>query len=157
MTEIERIVDQLQRAFDGDAWHGPSLVQLLSGVDASQATARPISLAHSIFELVLHIAAWEGAGKRRLEGDPAQLKASEDWPPVNDTTEAAWEQAKQQLMTTHNELLDAVKTIDASRLDQPIIKDPAVSYSTVYVTLQGVVQHGLYHAGQIAILKRALA
>jgi len=28
--------------------------------------------------------------------------------------------------------------------------------STVYVTLHGVIQHDLYHAGQIAMLKKGL-
>ena len=32
MTEINRIVDQLDRALNGEAWHGPHLEELLHGV-----------------------------------------------------------------------------------------------------------------------------
>jgi len=53
-------------------------------------------------------------------------------------------------------LLDAVAAVDDSKLNEPIIKDPNTPFSTVYVTLHGGVQHDLYHAGQIAILKKAL-
>ena len=156
VTERERIRDQFRRAFDGEAWHGPSVLQLLKGIDAQQAAAHPIPGAHSIWELTLHIAAWESACKRRLEGDPAQLSDAEDWQPVDDTSDAVWKSAKQYLLDTHRELLDAIARLDESRLDEPIINDPNTPFSSVYVTLHGGVQHTLYHAGQIAMLKKAL-
>ena len=156
MTEVERIADQLRRAFEGEAWHGPSVLKLLEGIEATQAAAHPIPAAHSIWELVLHIAAWKDAGKRRLEGDRARLTDAEDWPSVTDTTEQAWKGTRQKLIDCQTKLLDAVSRLDESRLDEPIIKDPSTPFSSVYVTLQGVVQHDLYHAGQIAILKKAL-
>lgn len=155
-TEVERIRDQFRRAFDGDAWHGPSVRQLLEGITAQQAAAHPIPGAHSIWQLTLHIAAWERACRRRLEGDPAQLTDAEDWQPINDTSEAAWESTKQQLIDNHRELMDAIAKVDDARLNEPIIKDAATPFSSVYVTLHGGVQHDLYHAGQIAMLKKAL-
>jgi hypothetical protein len=75
---------------------------------------------------------------------------------MNDTSEASWETTKQQLTNTHRELLDAIANLDTSRLNEPIITNSTTSYSSVYVTLHGGVQHDLYHAGQIAILKKAL-
>ena len=72
MTEIDRILDQLKRAFEGHAWHGPSLKELLNGVTAQQAHARPLANAHSIWELVQHIAVWEDVGRRRLGGETRQ-------------------------------------------------------------------------------------
>ena len=155
-SEVERISDQFRRAFDGEAWHGPSVLKILEGVTAQQAAAHPIPGAHSIWELTLHIAAWERACRRRLEGDPAQLTDAEDWEPINDTSEAAWENTKQQLIENHRELLNAIAKVDELRLNEPIIKNPQVPYSSVYVTLHGGVQHDLYHAGQIAMLKKAL-
>ena len=155
-TEVERIRDQFRRAFEGEAWHGPSVLSLLDGVTAQQAASHPIPGAHSIWQLTLHIAAWERACRRRLEGDPAQLTDLEDWQPINDTSEAAWERTKQQLIDNHRALMDAVARVDDARLDEPIIKDSSTQFSSVYVTLHGGVQHDLYHAGQIAMLKKAL-
>lgn len=155
-TEVERIRDQCRRAFDGEAWHGPSVLQLLNGITAQQAASHPIPGAHSIWELTLHIAAWESACRRRLEGDRAQLTDAEDWQPINDMSEAAWESTKQSLIENHRELLNAIGKLDESRLNEPIIKDPNTPFSSVYVTLHGGVQHDLYHAGQIAMLKKAL-
>jgi len=152
MTEVERILDQFRLAFEGNAWHGPALLELLAGVSAADAGARPVPSAHSIWEIVLHIAAWKSACKRRLEGDRAQLTDAEDWPAVSQTNDGAWQDAKDTLLRTHHQLLEAISRLDGSRLDTPIIED----MSSVYITLQGVVQHDLYHSGQIAILKRAL-
>lgn len=156
MSEVDRIRDQFRRAFDGEAWHGPSVMALLDGVTAEQAAARPIAGAHTIWELTQHIRAWEGACLRRLNGDPAQLPDSEDWVALNDFSEASWEQTKQALADTHNQLLEKISSLDDARLDQPIMDHPEIPFSSTYVTLHGGVQHDLYHAGQIAILKKAL-
>jgi len=155
-TERERISDQFRRAFEGEAWHGPSVLSLVEGVTAEQAAAHPVAGAHSIWELVLHIEAWERACKRRLKGDRAQLSTEEDWAIVSDHSEAAWEKAKQKMIETHTDLIEAIGSLDESRLDKPIIDDPTIPYSSTYVTLHGGVQHDLYHAGQIAMLKKAL-
>lgn len=155
MTEIERILDQLKRAYEGNAWHGPSVREVLAGVTAQQAHSRPLQNAHSIWELVHHIAVWEDAGRRRLEGDRAEINISspDDWPPADDLSEAAWDQAKAALDRGHEALRKAIAGLDESRLDEPIL----AGLSTVYVTLHGVIQHDLYHAGQIAMLKKALS
>jgi uncharacterized damage-inducible protein DinB len=154
MSEIDRILDQLKRAYEGNAWHGPSIKESLNGVTAEQARRRPLKNAHSIWELVHHIAVWEDVGRRRLQGDPAEVPISspEDWPPADDATDAAWEKAKAALDRGHQALVEAIAQVPESRLDEPILEGK----SSVYVTLHGVIQHDLYHAGQIAILKKAL-
>ena len=96
----------------------------------------------------------EDVGRRRLEGDPAEVPISspEDWPPAGDASEAAWDSAKAALERGHQSLVDAISRVPESRLDEPILEGK----STVYVTLHGVIQHDLYHAGQIAMLKKAV-
>ena len=155
MTEIKRILDQLKRAYEGGAWHGPSVREVLADVSAEQAHARPITGGHTIYELVRHIAVWEDAARRRLKGDRAQIAISspEDWPPQDDASEAAWEQAKAALDLGQQALIETIAGIDESKLDEPIME----GMSSIYVTLHGVIQHDLYHAGQVAILKKALS
>jgi uncharacterized damage-inducible protein DinB len=153
MTETERIADQLNRAFVGEAWHGPAVMEILAGITPQQAAAHPIAGAHSIWELVLHITAWTNAVLRRLQGDPAQLTDAEDFPAVTASDERAWEQARVTIKQAHDELRSAILLIEDSRLDRPIIE----GMSSVYVNLHGVIQHSLYHAGQIALLKKAFS
>ena len=151
MTEIERIVDQLQKAIDGRAWHGPPLMPLLSDVDAQQAVARPLKERHTIWELVLHINAWRDKVRRVLGGEEMEsLPDEEDWSPVDDTSDEAWAKAVEELKRVHEVLIEAVSGFSESRLDETV---PGASY-TFYSMLHGLVQHDLYHAGQIAILKK---
>jgi len=153
MSEVERLVDQLNRAFVGEAWHGPAVIDILEGITASQAASHPVAGGHSIWELALHLTAWTRAGSRRLRGDRAQLSDAENFPPVTDSGERAWEEARQSIRLAYEELRDAILSLEDSRLDQPIME----GMSSVYVTLHGVIQHSLYHAGQIAILKKAFS
>jgi uncharacterized damage-inducible protein DinB len=150
-SEAGRIADQLRRAFDGSAWHGPALLALLEDVDAATAAAKPFENVHSIWELVLHIAAWDGAVHRRIGGSKAQLKGRDNFPPVPRPTEANWGQAMAGVALVHEVLVNTVESLPDSRLWERV---PGKKYD-FYHMLHGVVQHELYHAGQIAILKKA--
>ncbi len=152
-SEAARIADQLRRAFDGDAWHGDSLFEILDGVTAAQAAARPIARAHTIWELVLHIAAWDDAVLRRLGGAAVTLSDAENFPPVTETSDAAWRKTLAEVRRVHEELVSAVAALADSRLNE-IVPGKKGAHYTFYYMLHGVVQHELYHAGQIALLKK---
>lgn len=152
MDEVARIRDQLRRSVEGDAWHGPALRELLADVTPEEAAARPVDGAHGIGELVLHVAAWQDAARRRLEGVPLAEPEQGDWPEVPGPGAAGWEETLRALDRSYRALLEALERVDAARLDEPVLP----GFSSVYVLLHGVVQHNLYHAGQIALLKRAL-
>jgi uncharacterized damage-inducible protein DinB len=155
MSQTARIADQLRRAFGGEAWHGDSLFEILEGVTAARAAARPIKSAHTIWELVLHIAAWDGAVLRRLGGVAVTLSDAQNFPPVTDASEAAWRKALAQVRRVHEELVAAVAALPDSRLDEIVPgKENEGAHYTFYYMLHGVVQHELYHAGQIALLKK---
>ncbi len=87
-SEGVRIAEQLRRAFYGSAWHGPALLELLKDVDAATAAAKPLPDVHSIWELVLHVAVWDDAALRRLDGDKWQPTGVTNFPPVTKPTEA---------------------------------------------------------------------
>lgn len=153
VSEAGRIADQLRRAFDGSAWHGPALLELLEDVDAVAATAKPLKGVHSIWELVLHVAAWDAAARRRLAGEKTQPTGSDNFPLVRRTTAANWQRAVREVAQTHRELVKTVEALPDSRLWERV---PGKRYD-FYHMLHGVAQHELYHAGQIAILRKALA
>jgi uncharacterized damage-inducible protein DinB len=149
--EPARIADQLRRAFDGSAWHGPALLELLEGIDAVSAAARPLPNVHSIWELVLHIAVWDEAAIRRLAGEKWQPTGTANFPLMPKPTEAAWRKAISETKRTHDRLVKTVAGLPESRLRD---RCPGKRYD-FYHLLHGVAQHELYHAGQIAILKKA--
>jgi uncharacterized damage-inducible protein DinB len=150
MNEIEKIEDQLRRAFEGEAWHGPSLQELLADVTAEQAVARPLVHAHSIWEIVLHLIAWDDTVRRRLEGEGMDNPLEGDWPPVTEQSEAAWSKTLERMKNNHTQLRLTISRFPSSRLNEQL----AGSKWSAYLTLHGSIQHYLYHAGQIALLKK---
>ena len=149
MTEVERIGDQLRRSLEGDAWHGPALLEVLKDVSPETAATRPIAEAHTIWELVLHVKYWQDVVRFIVAGEEHELSEEENFPKIADEGTDAWDRAVASLVDSEKLLRDAILGLDDSRLeDRPKTK-------TVYELLHGVVQHNLYHAGQMALLKRA--
>ena len=150
-SEVARIADQLRRSFEGGAWHGPALMEVLEGVTAKQAAAHPVAGAHSIWELVLHLRAWTEVQIERLAGKVVEKPEAGDFPAVTDTSEKAWREALRKLEKVHRALIAAVDKLPKSRLQE---KAPNRDH-TIYFMLHGQVQHTVYHTGQIALLKKA--
>jgi uncharacterized damage-inducible protein DinB len=150
--EMVYIANLIKRAVTGPAWHGPALDHVLEGIGAEQAVAHPIANAHSIWELTLHVAAWAEIARARLKGERiADPLADEDWPPVPANPDAAaWGEAQARMRDAYRAL-----AYDARHLDDESMHEnmSGLEYSQ-WVLLHGVVEHGLYHAGQIALLKK---
>lgn len=149
--EIDRIVDQLERAFEGDAWHGSSVSEILGDVSAAEAARRPIEGAHTIWEIVEHTAAWQRTVRERLEGKPLRaLPEEQDWPRPREISEEAWGASLERLRQEYERLCETARRFQDRELDE---RTEGGRY-TVYEMLHGVLQHDLYHAGQIALLKK---
>jgi len=146
-----RLADQLERGFRGGAWHGPAVMELLSGVDEALAQWRPAPASHSIAEIVGHLTYWleetqgQIAGLARPQGEPGS-----DWGPSVLTSKTAWQAAYAALEEAHGRLQTAVLDLAETRLDEA----RSGSDTTIRGLLQGTLQHNAYHAGQIALLRK---
>jgi uncharacterized damage-inducible protein DinB len=150
MSEAERIWDLLQRSFEGnDAWRCPSMRDLLGSLSAQQAAAKPVPNAPSAWEIVLHTTVSERVVLRRLRGEAVEhLPDSEAWPVPAERTPQAWLDAKLAFGEARRALRQAVAGLSDEQLRSTV---PGREY-THYVMLHGVVEHTLYHAGQIEVL-----
>jgi len=149
MREIERILDQLNRAWGGPSWTGVPIRPLLDDLTEEQARAHPLPNAHSIVELAAHMSLWLDVVADRLAGQAKEPTAEEDW---RDGSQLSWSGMVEELENAHSHLSDAIARLTVDDLDKIVV---GRKYTT-YVMLHGVIQHNLYHAGQIAILKKAL-
>lgn len=159
MPEAIRLVDQFERAHDGDSWHGSPVKAILKGVTAEQAARKPANGAHSIWKIVLHMTGWRNEVALRAAGKPAGTPAGGDWPPVGAPTAARWKAALAALDASHEHLVKAVREMSDDQLMKPTNDPrnrPLGTGDSYYETLHGIVQHDAYHAGQIAILKKVL-
>ena len=156
-TEVSRLIDEFERAIDGDAWHGDPVMTILERVTFESANAKPSQAAHSIREIVRHMAAWTNEVRLRLGGKPAGTPKEGDWPPAAGKDETAWRAEIAALTAAHQALVGDLRAFPDARLLEPV-KDPRNRATglgdTLYVTLHGLAQHHAYHAGQIAILAK---
>jgi uncharacterized damage-inducible protein DinB len=152
-SERDRLEEQLRLVFDGEAWHGPSVMEALKDVTAELAAQHPIDGVHSIWELVLHLTWTYGLVLRKLTGHTTWLVATDDWPlaPLPPSGEN-WVGAINTLRELNAQVRRAVTRFPEDRLDDLPVEDPRHSAYTQFI---GLTQHDAYHAGQIVLLKRA--
>lgn len=150
MTLKETAAAHLQRIIRGPSAHGPALHELIDDVTEEQAKAKPLAGAHSIAELVAHITAWIDAIARRLEGETFRTSDVDDFPDVNMLTFA---EVRERLTRAHERLLASVSRLG----DDDFMRNVAGRDYNVLEALNFVADHSLYHAGQIALLKKACA
>jgi uncharacterized damage-inducible protein DinB len=139
----------------GTGWHGgPTPLGALRGVTAEQARWTPAPGRKSIWALALHIAYWNYAVRRLLDGTPSGAfpRSPANWPAVNRRPDsAAWAADRALLRSEHVLLLRAVASMPASRLDRRAPGSRRWSYGELII---GVAAHDAYHTGQIQLLKR---
>ena len=147
------LANHIKRTVAGPMWHGAALAELLENLTAEQAAAHPIPGAHSIWEIVAHVTSWAEIARARVHGerigDPGP---QEDWPPVDASAEAEWAILLRRLSESHRLLAHEVRHLDDAAIEATV---PGLEYK-MYDLLHGVIEHGTYHGGQIALLKKAL-
>jgi hypothetical protein len=152
--ECLRIADQLNRAFSGDAWHGPPLRELLHGITAEQARERPLASAHTVWELTVHMDLYVKAACEAVQGIPMPrwFGAGQDWPQITASEESDWAETTGRLFRNAERLGMAIRKLQDENLQETV---PGRDYDFYYL-FHGIVQHSLYHGGQIAILRKAV-
>jgi uncharacterized damage-inducible protein DinB len=151
MSRSASIIEELKNIHDGDAWHGASLMESLAGITPQQAARRMVGKAHSIWEIVEHISGWESVFCRRLEGQQINEPEAGDFPPVLEVSQQAWEKTLANLAKVHARLLSVVSEITDAMLEKPVANQ---AYSVGFL-LRSLIRHHVYHAGQIALLRKA--
>ena len=150
MNETKRLAEKLDRAVNGEAWHGPSWREVLDGVTYETAVHRPIPEAHTIAEIVMHAGTWNDVVRRRIEGESPQVSDEEDWPPPP-KNEEEWLAAVARLLETGTALSRTIAAFPVGRLEEA---RPGVD-DNWYGLLMGQFQHVIYHAAQVALLGKA--
>jgi hypothetical protein len=156
-TECNRIASQLAHAINGEAWYGNSVQEILTGITAGQACAHPIANAHSIWELVCHLQAWVELSCGAANGTPIPawpgMPQDKDWPVIKQRDESAWRETVNSFLDSYGTLEKVIRSFGDERMESTV-PGRAYNFSRLF---EGMIQHAIYHSGQIAILKKGLA
>lgn len=120
--EVQRLLDTLEEAYRGPAWHGPALRQSLGALAPRDAARRPAGARNSIREIALHAAYWKYAVRRRLTGEKRgsfPLKGS-NWFRRAGADARAWREELRLLDAEHRALCRAVAALRPAPARQPL-------------------------------------
>lgn len=153
------LLENIQPRAGRNAWHGgPTASGAIRGMRVEQALWRPAPGRKCIWDLVVHIAYWKYAVRRRLEGRSGGPLADRfprspaNWAKLPDPAdERAWKSDVELLRAEHLALLDAVAEVPATAYDKPT---PGGKRWTHGELILGIAQHDAYHVGQIQLMKR---
>jgi uncharacterized damage-inducible protein DinB len=152
--EILAIANQLKDAYEGDPWWGRNAGALLGEVDERIAVEKP-SGQHSILELVWHMINWKEFVISRLheiDGKDLHYFETNDWRHLDHAHKSLWHQGVERLRYLHNELINLLEQQGDDLLDQPVAERD-YTYRKLF---NGILQHDIYHLGQIAYIVKVV-
>jgi uncharacterized damage-inducible protein DinB len=152
-TEILFLQEQLKDTFEGDPWFGRNVKALLAESDETIAFEKP-NQQHSILDLVWHMITWREFTISRLRHDEKDLRYFEtnDWRALDPTDKSLLKKGLQRLEETQNELVELMQQQNDAVLTQRV---QGRDYDFRKL-LHGIIQHDIYHSGQIAYLVKLL-
>lgn len=153
--EIQSIVSDLQSVNNGEPWFGRSVYAILEEVDTSKVYIKPGNTEHSLIELLYHMLTWAEFTLKRIEKDPIQDLAvfeKMDWREI-DPAVHNWEKGLAEFKSINEKIVQLL-----NKKDDEFLKE-TVDYRTYNfgVLLKGLIQHHIYHLGQIAYVKKLLS
>jgi uncharacterized damage-inducible protein DinB len=149
------IADKLEQVVKADPWYGPSVMKVLSQIDSSSVSIRK-GEAHTIAEILLHMIAWTEEVTARLQGSEAREPSRGDWP---DPTGKSWSDLVGMFENANESLKQKIKLLPDEKWNEMVndFRDPASGTGVSFIeTVEGLIQHHVYHAGQIAILHKQI-
>jgi len=149
------LVEELQKAYHGDPWHGGNVLDLLLIANPEKVFTHPIPNAHSIAELTLHLIAWTEEVIERINGSAAKMPSRGDWPLPKENSTDEWNKILGEFKEANEQLLATIDQLDPEQW-ATVVKDkrnPALGTGVNNAQLiNGLIQHHAYHAGQMALL-----
>lgn len=152
--ETQSIIRNLENTLNGQPWFGRAVFEILNEVDESKANIKPNGTEHSLLELLWHMNTWAEFSLKQLENAPPEvLKEIEarDWREINPDVHT-WKKGMEELKTTH----EKIKSILETKEDEFLSKTAPGRKFNYRFMLNGLIQHNIYHLGQVAYLKKML-
>ncbi len=158
MNTSTQLQSELKNVLWGQPWYGNAVYVTLTGITFENAAKRPPGGAHTIAEIVLHMISWTEEVIDRINEKPASLPLGGDWPDPGDFDELKWNLYLDDLKLVNTNLLRAIQDFPEKKWDEPIIDErediPVFTYAEF---VRGLIQHHIYHQGQIGLLVKVVS
>ncbi len=154
--EIKLIIRKYNKVYKGSPWYGDSLKSILNKVDPGKVFVKPSGRkTNSIAEITAHIIGWREFLLSRIS-EKHEFKLTQkdtfNWKRIDKNEKTAWKSLLKKLEENQDEIL---KVLNNSEDELLLMKVPQRKFRVKYL-LEGVIQHDIYHIGQIAALNKTL-
>ncbi|MBS1502543.1 MAG: DinB family protein [Bacteroidetes bacterium] len=159
MTTSENLQHEIQNVLSGNPWYGDNVYSIIEKVSFEAAFEKPPGAAHNIAEIVLHMLSWTEEVMDRLNGKDAGPPLSGDWPETGAPEEQKWQNYVNDLKLVNVNLQRVIIEFPEEEWNEPMSdkREPSLGTGVTYEELvNGLIQHHVYHSGQIAILNRII-
>lgn len=153
-SEIRSIIDNLKEVLSGSPWYGKSALTLFSEIDPALVHQKPNDQSHSLAELLFHMVTWAEFIQHRLMKDQqmdGETVEALDWRAI-DPAIHTWENGVAQFTEATNAVIQLLEASSDQLLKEKV---DYREYNFLHL-LNGLVQHNVYHLGQIAYVKKLL-
>ena len=153
--ETQYIIKSFESTLSGQPWFGRAVYEILGEVDESKAGTKPNGTEHSMLDLIWHMNTWAEFVLGSLENrGPEDMKAIEanDWRNI-DPNKHTWKKGVDQLKTTHDKVIELLTRKEDDSFLSDIV--PTRKFNFRFM-LNGLIQHNIYHLGQVAYVKKML-
>jgi uncharacterized damage-inducible protein DinB len=140
-NKTHKLIGNLNESFSGKPWLGNSLLENLNAIDYKLVNQTMGNSSNSIAILVQHIINWRIFVVEKLEGNELfeiELNSEKDWTKISVENEAEWNELLEKLARSQNQIINIL------------------SEKTNEYLIEGIIQHDIYHSGQIGILNSQL-
>jgi uncharacterized damage-inducible protein DinB len=152
---ITDIITRLDNTLNGEPWFGRSAHSLLQEIDPDQVFRKTGNSGHSLADLLWHMITWAQFTLDRLEKkqepDMAAFE-SLDWRTI-DPKIHSWEKGLKEFSAVYQKIIIRLKTKEDAFLEEQV---DYRSYNFQFL-LNGLIEHTIYHLGQIAYVHKLLS
>lgn len=147
---LEKITENLETVFRGDAWHGPSVTEITNSLPAEVVDKKQGSSKKTIAQLIFHMVAWRKFILAKLDDSIHFSLATEEdnWGTAEQTSAANWKMLLAELSSLQNQIIERLEELDDDLLDRQVPGE----YYNFYTLLNGLIQHDTYHLGMIWVV-----
>lgn len=149
--KISNYLKQFSAIYEGKPWYGRPMKQICDGISGTIAFKQPTKNAHSIAQLLAHIIYWRMPLIKNLEGDHnyvPSMESEENWKSLNKLKRFGWKNILKEFYQSQDRLIAVLSSQNDS-----LLKSKYSEKYTYQQLIDGILQHDLYHIGQIAYLK----
>jgi len=153
-TEIQTIISKLDEVLNGRPWYGKPVFKLLDEVNQDLQYVQPSPDSHSLIDLLYHMVTWAEFAQKRIQKEPiTDMEAfnATDWRRI-DADVHDWQKGVAALKAAHQKIIELMQIKDDAFLNE-IVDYRKYDFRHL---LNGLIQHNIYHLGQIAYLNKLL-